>query len=147
MSEANDQNKESTQSPTSKAKCPVSHNSTVFSTISKKESGCPMKQKAYNVYGEEIDPSNNMPPPNQNPSPGQRMSLSINRIQSTIPKGGTDSTWAYPSPQMFFNALSRKNKVEDVMEEDIETIVAIHNNMNEKTWKRVMEWEKFHCNE
>jgi cytochrome c heme-lyase len=79
----------------------------------------------YNVYGQRIDgdaappaarssplvagadvldPKNNMPlEPNQQPCPGQRRPLSTERIQSNIPKGGTDSTWLYPSPQMFFN--------------------------------------------
>eukprot|EP00879_Flechtneria_rotunda_P013240 GHRR01013825.1.p1 GENE.GHRR01013825.1~~GHRR01013825.1.p1 ORF type:complete len:146 (+),score=24.20 GHRR01013825.1:707-1144(+) len=51
-----------------------------------------------------LDPKNNMPlEANQQPSPGQRKPLSTDRVQSTIPKGGTDSTWLYPSPQMFFN--------------------------------------------
>lgn len=51
-----------------------------------------------------LDPSNMMPQePNQQPCPGQRKLLSTDRMQSNIPKGGTDSTWAYPSPQMFFN--------------------------------------------
>ena len=36
-------------------------------------------------------------------SPGQRKLLSTDRINSNIPKGGTDSTWLYPSPQMFYN--------------------------------------------
>lgn len=54
--------------------------------------------------GDMLDPSNNMPlEPNQQPCPGQRKPLSTQRIASTIPKGGTDTTWLYPSPQMFFN--------------------------------------------
>lgn len=51
-----------------------------------------------------LDPKNNMPlEPNQQPCPGQKKLLSTNRIHSTIPKGGTESTWVYPSPQMFYN--------------------------------------------
>lgn len=51
-----------------------------------------------------LDPKNNMPlEANQQPCPGQRKPLSTERVQSTIPKGGTDATWLYPSPQMFFN--------------------------------------------
>lgn len=39
--------------------------------------------------------------PNQSPSLSQEVSLSVNRVSSTIPKGGTeDDTWTYPSPQM-----------------------------------------------
>lgn len=79
----------------------------------------------YNVYGQRIDdtaqtsipgplsalqgtdlldPKNNMPlEANQQPCPGQRRPLSVGRVQSKIPKGGTDTTWLYPSPQMFYN--------------------------------------------
>jgi cytochrome c heme-lyase len=57
---------------------------------------------------------------------------------------GTESTWQYPSPQMFYNALVRKNKVEGALPEDMESVVAIHNNMNENTWKQVMYWEELH---
>jgi cytochrome c heme-lyase len=37
---------------------------------------------------------------NQAPAPGQEVPLPVERVQSTIPKGGTESTWLYPSPQM-----------------------------------------------
>jgi cytochrome c heme-lyase len=94
-------------------------------------SRCPVPVSArataiYNVYGQRIDtpapggekadplavlrdsdmldPKNNMPlAPNQQPCPGQRRLLSTERMESNIPKGGTDETWVYPSPQMFFN--------------------------------------------
>jgi cytochrome c heme-lyase len=75
--------------------------------------------KIYNVYnqlisdgnespankaGDILDPRNNMPlEANQQPCPGQKDLLSTEREQSTIPKGGTSSTWLYPSPQMFYN--------------------------------------------
>ena len=52
------------------------------------------------------------------------------------------STWTYPSPQMFYNALARKGKLtDDTAEEDIASVVALHNNMNEKTWAKVLQWE------
>jgi cytochrome c heme-lyase len=47
----------------------------------------------------------------------------------------------FPSPQMFYNALARKGKLDDTVEHDIESVVALHNNMNEKTWQKVLEWE------
>jgi cytochrome c heme-lyase len=43
---------------------------------------------------------------------------------------------------MFYNALARKGKLQDTNEDDIESVVALHNNMNEKTWKKVVEWEQ-----
>jgi cytochrome c heme-lyase len=36
----------------------------------------------------------------------------------------------------------RKNKTEGVAERDMDTVIAIHNNMNENTWNQVLEWEK-----
>jgi cytochrome c heme-lyase len=97
----------------------------------------------FNVYGQKIDPSNNMPAvANQAPAPNQAIPLSTDRVPSNIPKGGTaDGTWQYPSPQMFWNALVKKNKTEDASEEHMATVVAIHNNMNEKTWQQVLAWE------
>lgn len=116
------------------------------------EGGCPVQHSSgsatseteiYNVYGQRIDPTNMMPyNPNQEPRDEQRYPLPQERVQSTIPKGGTDGTWLYPSEQMFFNALKRKGKGEDVHEADVPTIVAIHNNMNERAWAQVEHYEK-----
>lgn len=102
----------------------------------------------YNVYAQPIDPKNMMPPPNQAPSPGQKKPLSTTRVQSTIPKGGTvDNTWLYPSPQIFYNALVRKNKAQNVDEDDMDIVVAIHNEMNERTWRKLLQWEDMHKSE
>lgn len=106
------------QQPTASTSAPATHSA----------EACPAKYKnpnVYNVYGQRIngvinsmppnplssirgaevlDPKNNMPlEPNQLPNPGQRKPLPTERVASTIPKGGTDSTWVYPSPQMVFN--------------------------------------------
>lgn len=110
-------------------------------------SGCPVKKRPqqYNVYSQPIDPKNNMPSTaNQLPAPGQSEALSTNRIQSSIPKGAADegTTWTYPSPQMFYNALARKGKLGDTTEQDMDSLVALHNHMNEKTWKQVVEFER-----
>ena len=44
---------------------------------------------------------------------------------------------------MFYNALARKGKLnDDTVEEDIASVVALHNNMNEKTWQKVLQWEE-----
>ena len=56
------------------------------------------------LHGDLLHPSNNMPTePNQRPWAGQAAPLSTQRVQSTIPKGGTQDAWVYPSPQMFYN--------------------------------------------
>ena len=98
----------------------------------------------YNVYAQPLNPNNNMPSqPNQLPAASQTEPLSTERVASTIPKGGSDNaTWTYPSPQMFFNALERKHKLDGTSEQDMESVVAVHNQMNEVTWKQVVEWER-----
>lgn len=51
-----------------------------------------------------LDPVNQMPrEPNQQPVPGQKKPLPRDRVPSSIPKGGTETAWLYPSPQMFYN--------------------------------------------
>ncbi|KAF0697674.1 Aste57867_11645 [Aphanomyces stellatus] len=127
-----------TSAPAAPEGCPVKHASAPA------EEGCPVKHKTkvYNVYSQEIDPTNMMPAnPNQEPKDGQKYPLETARVESTIPKGGTTGTWTYPSEQMFFNALRRKGKGEDVHEGQVQTIVSIHNNMNERAWHQVIEWE------
>lgn len=125
-----------------KAECPVKKAPSAGSAE------CPVTYKnpnVYNVYNQKIDPTNQMPAQaNQAPAPGQETPLPVEREQSTIPKGGTESTWLYPSPQMFWNALVRKNKTEGAREEDMLDVVRIHNNMNEATWLQILEWEKLH---
>jgi cytochrome c heme-lyase len=154
------ENNEPLVCPVKNKKSNVDSNSSIQSVSSKtnsaSESLCPVIRKnnsdgntyvnkdQFNVYGQKIDPRNNMPSvANQQPAPGQPTPLSTERVKSNIPKGGTaDETWTYPSPQMFWNALVRKNKTENVEEiKEMENVVAIHNNMNEKTWLQVLEWE------
>lgn len=92
------------------------------------------------------DPRNQMPATAQQlPWPGQKALLSTERISSTIPKGGTDGTWTYPSPQMFYNALARKQKADDVEENDVDAVVQVHNAINEASWAKLLEWEMRHC--
>lgn len=44
---------------------------------------------------------------------------------------------------MFYNALARKGKLNDNNEEQdmMETVVALHNDMNETSWRKVLQWE------
>lgn len=121
-------------------------------------SECPMHQgsapytsECPSADSEKIDPTNMMPPPNQQPAPDQPFLLSVDREVSTIPKSGTeDETWVYPSPQMFWNAMLRKGwrwKDDDIAPNDMEHIVQIHNANNEQAWREVLKWEAFHAHE
>lgn len=48
---------------------------------------------------------------------------------------------------MFYNALLRKGKGDGVSEAAMGAVVAIHNNMNERGWAAVLDWEArhYHC--
>jgi cytochrome c heme-lyase len=48
--------------------------------------------------------------------------------------------WIYPSEEMFFNAMKRKSF--DPKETDMQTIVPIHNAVNERAWMEIKEWER-----
>jgi cytochrome c heme-lyase len=91
-----------------------------------------------------LNPANNIPNLAQAPLPDQEIPLPTERVISSIPRAQTedDSRWEYPSPQQFYNALRRKGW--ETPENAIETMVDIHNWMNEEAWAEVMKWEKEH---
>ena len=43
--------------------------------------------------------------------------------------------WMYPSEQMFYNAMKRKGW--SPSEQDMQSVVAIHNGVNERAWSEV----------
>lgn len=111
---------QSSESKSASSECPL------LTQCDGPTSNCPVQGRVrcnviYNVYNQRIDmasmegqtgqtsvldPRNNMPvAANQQPYPGQRVLLPTDRAKSTIPKGGTQSTWVYPSPQMFYNGV------------------------------------------
>ncbi|XP_014045712.1 holocytochrome c-type synthase isoform X3 [Salmo salar] len=108
---------------------------------------CPMKAANREKFVSDINIANMMPPPNQQPAPGQPFDLSVNREESQIPRGGTDQNWVYPSEQMFWNAMLRKGwhwKDEDLGQKDMTNIIKIHNQNNEQAWQEILKWEQFH---
>ncbi|KAK1444039.1 cytochrome c/c1 heme lyase like protein [Babesia gibsoni] len=52
--------------------------------------------------------------------------------------------WVYPSPMQFYNALVLKNKTNPDDAPYIPAAVMAHNQVNERSWERVLEWEKRH---
>ncbi|CEF68614.1 Cytochrome c-type heme lyase [Strongyloides ratti] len=100
--------------------------------------GCPMSNT-------DESSLNNMPPPNQQPSPGQPFVLPTKREISTIPKAHENGYWEYPSPQMFWNAMIKRGwrwKEEDLSQKDMENIIKIHNLNNERAWQEILKWER-----
>lgn len=72
-----------------------------------------------------------------NASANSSHSPANNEHESGADKSGN---WIYPSQQMFFDAMKRKNF--DPQREDMASIVPIHNAVNERAWKEIKEWEK-----
>uniref|UniRef100_W5JXS3 Holocytochrome c-type synthase n=1 Tax=Astyanax mexicanus TaxID=7994 RepID=W5JXS3_ASTMX len=103
---------------------------------------CPMK--AAREGTSDIDPTNMMPPPNQQPAPDQPFTLPINREESKIPRAGTDKNWVYPSEQMFWNAMLRKGRKKPL---SVMNIIKIHNRNNDQAWEEILKWEALHAGE
>ena len=136
----------SSSTSASAATCPIDHGGASAAAAAAAPAPPRSRGTVYNVYSQPIDPSNQMPATAaQAPSPGQTKPLSTNRVQATIQKGGTDGTWTYPSPQMFWNALVRKGKADGVSEDDMDSVVSIHNEMNERAWAGLLTWEALHA--
>ena len=86
----------------------------------------------------------------QLPAPGQHISLSTQRVVSSIPRGEADNIpthqipdfqrWQYPSEQQFYNAMLRKGYRPPV--ETIPSVLQIHNAVNERSWYQVVRWER-----
>ena len=113
------------------SQCPVKHETSLPGT----SSGCPVKHDRGG-----LNETNHIPADLNNlPAPDQRMPLNTNRTVSSIPKGD-GGRWEYPSPQQFHNALRRKNMQTE--EEHVETMVLIHNFLNERCWREVLRWEQ-----
>lgn len=76
--------------------------------------------------------------------------LSKARVVSSIPKSDytpahqqeAGGKWEYPSEEMYFKAMKRKGW--DPEADQMKTIVAIHNTVNEQSWHEVMKWEAHH---
>lgn len=80
-----------------------------------------------------------MPTLSQAPAAHQAVALPTERETSTIPRDESGK-WEYPSPQQFYNALVRKGW--ETPEEHVETMVQIHNFLNEQAWQEILKWER-----
>lgn len=80
----------------------------------------------------------------QKPAPNQTIALPTTREESSIPRGAPGSgegNWEYPSPQQMYNALLRKGYT-DTDATAVESMVAVHNFLNEGAWAEILEWER-----
>lgn len=135
-----------TPPPTPPPSCPM-HDPSKLKPSTPPPASCPIDHKSLNA---DLNPLNQMPELSQSPlSDAQRLTLSTDREVSTIPRTLTSDEdpsidpssqkWVYPSAQQFYNALVRKGQ--EAPEEDIESMVFVHNVLNELAWKEVLRWE------
>ncbi|OTA62355.1 hypothetical protein K449DRAFT_382352 [Hypoxylon sp. EC38] len=141
--------------------CPVKHDT----AISERPSGCPVPHdsREYKEHRKEwkkeckrewkkdhesqstlsrLNPLNYMfRDLSQAPAPDQTHVLPTSREPSTIPRGDGDGNWEYPSPQQMYNALLRKGYT-DTDVTAVESMVSVHNFLNEGAWAEIMDWEK-----
>ncbi|GFR52758.1 hypothetical protein Agub_g15370 [Astrephomene gubernaculifera] len=119
--------------------------------------GCPVQSPSSSspsADGGTLNPLNNIPA-SLSAMPPEVPGLSAQRQTSNIPMSPPDKLpphqqsgqdfWVYPSEQMFFNAMKRKGW--DPQADDMRSVVAIHNSVNERAWREVMAWERLHCQE
>lgn len=71
----------------------------------------------------------------------QTIDLPLSREASTIPRGDGQGNWEYPSPQQMYNAMLRKGYT-DTPAEHVESMVAVHNFLNEGAWAEIVDWER-----
>jgi len=115
--------------PPSSSGCPIQHDAPAKSAPAQ----CAID------HGQGNNPLNQMPALAQAPLSNQSATLPLTRTESSIPRDPS-AKWEYPSPQQFYNALVRKGW--ETPEEHVETMVEIHNFLNEEAWQEVLKWEK-----
>jgi cytochrome c heme-lyase len=92
----------------------------------------------------KLNPLNYIPanlPNTRSSSSPQTLTLPLSRSTSSIPRADTPNTkWEYPSPQQMYNAMLRKGYT-DTPADAVESMVAVHNFLNEGAWEEIVEWE------
>ncbi|ODQ67325.1 cytochrome c and c1 heme-lyase [Nadsonia fulvescens var. elongata DSM 6958] len=141
--------------------CPVNHGS--LAAVTEPGAGCPVDHETRKSWfprwgnsapsgpdasNNVINPLNNMPDLSSQKAPGQVIDLPTERTLSSIPRGseGSEGVWEYPSPQQMLNAMLRKGGSE-IPEDAVESMVDVHNFLNEGAWDEILKWEAPHTEE
>ncbi|KAI9594073.1 cytochrome c/c1 heme lyase-domain-containing protein [Syncephalis fuscata] len=148
-------NEDKPSQPTDKPRCPVDHAKQKKAAAANELeqlpaiSGCPVDHGTRTAYMEHlqkeqpVNPLNQMPELSQEPAADQSIQLSTERTLSSIPRSDGVENWEYPSPQQFYHALRRRGK--DAPEQHVDTMLDIHNFLNEACWEQVLYWESLHA--
>lgn len=129
------------------ASCPVNHDAS-----SPPASGCPVPHGSSSAppstapekHGllSKLNPLNYMfSDLSQARAADQKIALPTSRDESSIPRGTGEGNWEYPSPQQMYNALLRKGYT-DTDPTAVESMVAVHNFLNEGAWAEIVDWER-----
>jgi cytochrome c heme-lyase len=103
--------------------------------LSKSSSSAPSEYSKYNPLNYMFSDLS------QDRAENQTVALPTEREPSTIPKGDGEGNWEYPSPQQMYNALLRKGYT-DTDATAVESMVSVHNFLNEGAWAEIVEWER-----
>ena len=123
-------------------RCPVDHSK--LKSAPRGAGGCPVDHGS-------INPRNNMPSAlsQKRISEQQKVALPTSRETSTIPRSrmaedGDESSglWEYPSAQQLYNAMVRKGYEQSG--EHVESMLSVHNFLNEEAWKEILVWEGYY---
>jgi len=119
------------RSPPSDGSCPISAPDTPLPSSASRSSAI-----------SRLNPLNYMPSSiSQSRAENQTVNLPIERETSSIPRGDAESNWEYPSPQQMYNAMLRKG-YDDTLQDAVESMVAVHNFLNEGAWAEIVGWEQ-----
>jgi len=119
------------RSPPSDGSCPISASEPLLPSSASKSSA-----------KSRLNPLNYMPSSiSQSRAENQTVNLPIERETSSIPRGDAESNWEYPSPQQMYNAMLRKG-YDDTPQDAVESMVAVHNYLNEGAWAEIVGWEQ-----
>lgn len=147
--------------PSSPSSCPVDHTSIPKQTPNTDQPTCPVDHSTRSAWIKNVSVSVDTPveaievPAVSSSEPGcdstsinntlqdtttTNVDLPTEREISSIPRTRSNTNWIYPSQKQFYEAMKRKNWNPD--SDDMQTVVPIHNNVNERTWRHIMMWEQ-----
>lgn len=119
-------------------KCPVDHEARAKWASLSSASGPGMKVDGSKIAtAVESCSSSEIP---EQPVLQSDVDLPVEREISSIPRTGTNGKWVYPSEKQFFEAMKRKNWNPEAA--DMQTVVPIHNAVNERAWYQILKWEE-----
>ncbi|KAJ9247124.1 hypothetical protein DTO195F2_9216 [Paecilomyces variotii] len=132
---------------TSQSACPVKSPNSPFYVPPSRSSSEPVAASSESQPQQKSSTLSKLNPLNymfssisQERAPNQTVDLPVEREVSSIPRGD-DGLWEYPSPQQMYNAMLRKGYT-DTPQDAVESMVAVHNFLNEGAWSEIVEWER-----